>query len=239
MSILYRAMLVALITLIAGLTPIVVPITAVGAAEQILAADPGSGSIRGYSADVASPGVLLSGLNGPSWITVDRTTGNIYVSEFVGRSVSRFSPTGAALPLLQPISTPYDPGGVQVGADGTIFVADYDGGNVYFYSASGAYLGVFPSGGLRADFMAFDAAGNLYVTDSILGDVRQFPANGTAPPNGTDPRVVVSGFSGLAGIAFDANGDLYVASFTNRVIATRAASICRAVIQHGSSALSP
>lgn len=184
MTIFWRAVLVMLIAFIGGLSPILVPISAVGAAGQVLVADPGSGSIRLYSADGASLDMFASSLSMPSWITVD-AAGNVYVSEHDGLRISKFSPTGTnLLTISTTISTAtstitYNPGGVQVGADGTIYVADYFGGNVHRYSASGDYLGLFASGALaRADFMAFDATGNLYVTDFILGVVRRFAPNG-------------------------------------------------------------
>src|SRR5438094_704679 len=114
-----------------------------------------------------------------------------------------FSPTGVN---LFTITTPYDPGGVQVGPDGTIYVADYFSGKVYRYSASGTDLGLFASTPLvQADFMAFDAGGNLYVTDAFFGVVRRIS------PTGVDLGDFVAGFFSPAGIAFDAQGNLYVA----------------------------
>jgi len=92
-------------------------------------------------------------------------------------------------------------------------VLHYFGGTVYRYSASGTDLGLFASPSLvRADFMAFDAGGDLYVTDFILEVVRR------VSPTGEDLGDFVAGFPGPAGIAFDAEGNLYVASFTSNII---------------------
>ena len=95
---------------------------------------------------------------------------------------------------LLTIPTPYKPGGVQVGTDGTIYVADYFGGQVYRYSASGTDLGQFAlTSTVQADFMTFDAGGNLYVTDSILEVVRR------VSPTGVDLGDFVAGFPGPRG----------------------------------------
>jgi len=211
MRIFSRVVLAALLALILSLSPICVsPSSAVAptTAGGILVADPGSGTIRHYSASGAFIDVFASGLSSPSWITADRL-GNIYVSEHDGQRISVFSPTGAN---LLTIATPYTPGGVRVGPDGTIYVADYFGGKIYRYSASGTDLGLFASTPLmQADFMAFDAGGNLYVTDAFLGVVRRISPTGE---NGD----FVDGFSSPSGIAFDAEGNLYVASFNSDII---------------------
>src|SRR5882672_10201860 len=212
MRICFRVVCAALLTPILSLSPIFVsPSSAVAptTAGDILVADPGSGTIRHYSASGAFIDEFASGLNSPSWITADRI-GNIYVSERHGQRISVFSPTAAN---LLTIATPYKPGGVQVGPDGTIYVADYFGGKIFRYSASGTDLGLFASTPLvQADFMAFDARGNLYVTDASLGVVHRIS------PTGVDLGDFVDGFSSPAGIAFDAEGNLYVASVTSSII---------------------
>src|SRR5437870_1663796 len=101
---------------------------------DVLVADPGSGTIRHYSASGADLGIFASGLRSPSWIATDRH-GNIYISEFDGARVDKFSAAGV---ILLTITTPYNPGGIQVDGDGAIYVADYFGGTVHRYSASGA-----------------------------------------------------------------------------------------------------
>ena len=208
MRIFSRVVLAALLALILNLSPSPSSAEATTAGD-ILVVDPGSGTIRHYSASGGDLGVFASGLSSPSWITADRL-GNIYVSEHTGRRISIFSPTGVN---LFTITTPYDPGGVQVGPDGTIYVADYFSGKVYRYSASGTDLGLFASTPLvQADFMAFDAGGNLYVTDAFFGVVRRIS------PTGVDLGDFVAGFFSPAGIAFDAKGNLYVASFTSDIV---------------------
>jgi len=168
---------------------------------DLLVADQTAGTVHRYSASGADLGVFASGLSSPAWISADGS-GNIYVSEYLGPRVDKFSPSGAS---LLTIPTAFNPGDVRVANDGTIYVADYFGGNVYRYSASGAPLGLFVATGLsRADFMAFDASGNLYVTDFQSGAVRRIS------PAGGDLGNFIT--NGNEGIAFDTSGNLYVAT---------------------------
>jgi hypothetical protein len=75
---------------------------------DILVADPDSGTIRHYSSSGVDLGVFASGLIRPNYITVDRNR-NIYVVEFGGFRVNKFSPSGA---LLLTIVVSPQPGGV-------------------------------------------------------------------------------------------------------------------------------
>ena len=79
------------------------------AGESIFVADQTAGVVREYSLSGEDLGVFASGLASPSWITADKD-GNIYVSEYTGGRVDKFSPSGA---LLFTIPTPYPPGGVR------------------------------------------------------------------------------------------------------------------------------
>ena len=74
--------------------------------------------------------------------------------------------------------------------------------------------------------LAFDSAGNLYVTTDVASQVLRYDSSGNPFPGPQgDPATaefVPSGGGGLTGgrgIVFDANGDLYVASIgTDRVL---------------------
>jgi hypothetical protein len=222
-----RAVLAALAVLI--FTPIFVsPSFADVAAGDVLVADlgncttqdlcePGTGTIRRYSALGGNLGVFAGGpsfpLSAPWSITADQL-GNIYVSERDGQRVTKFSPAGDPLVM---ITTHFIPGGVRVGTDGMIYVVDSSGGKINRYSASGILDSQFAqtTALVSADFMTFDAQGNLYVTgtDSVLGEVvRRFS------PTGATPVDFVTGFSAPTGIAFDAPGNFYVASFTSNIV---------------------
>jgi streptogramin lyase len=220
----FRAVLAALAVF--TLAPIFVsPSFADVAAGDVLVADlgtcrneqdcvAGTGSIRHYSAS-GTVEMFASGLSAPWAITADQL-GNIYVSERDGQRVTKFSPSG--LNLLT-ITTGFIPGGVRVGTDGMIYVVDSSGGKINRYSAAGILDPLFaPTTALgSADFMTFDAQGNLYVTgtDSVNVNnevVRRFS------PTGANLGDFVAGFSAPAGIAFDAQGNLYVASSASNIV---------------------
>jgi streptogramin lyase len=214
-----RAVLAALAVLI--FTPIFVsPSLAQGiTAGDILVADLETGTIRRYSASGAEAvPPFASGLSAPWSITTDQL-GNIYVSERDGQRVTKFSPAGVN---LLTITTGFTPGGIRVGTDGTIYVVEHVidplsvGGKINRYSADGAALGSFATALLSADFMTFDAQGDLYVTgsDSTTNSevVRRFS------PTGAGLGDFVPDFFAPAGLAFDPQGNLYVASSTSNIV---------------------
>jgi sugar lactone lactonase YvrE len=152
-------------------------------------------------------------LASPSWITADKS-GNVYVTEYGGDRVRKFSPSGVS---LLTITTAYTPGGVAIGTDGTIYVAHYDAGAIHRYSPEGVDLGIFASyagcaTGCGTDFIKFDAAGNLYVSDfQPVGRVRLISPTGVDLGNFVTPNTV-------EGLAFDTHGDLYVGNFLHFVV---------------------
>lgn len=141
---------------------------------DILVVEEDGGFVRHFSAQGADLGLFATELSAPAWITTDRA-GNVYVSEFRGNAIRKFSPAGV---LVLTVPTSFTPGGVAIAGDGTIYVAHYDAGKVHRFSSSGADLGVFVTystcpNGCGTDFIKFDAAGNLYVGDfQPIGHVR-------------------------------------------------------------------
>jgi sugar lactone lactonase YvrE len=135
-----------------------------------------SSTVRHYSASGVDLGEFASGLFAPSWITADRI-GNIYVSEYDGQRISKFSPAGVN---LLTITTLYIPGGVQVGTGGNLYVASFNNNIIEKYSASGADLGTIASGDPTGSFLgiALDASGNLYVADYAGGHIHRFSPTG-------------------------------------------------------------
>jgi hypothetical protein len=147
---------------------------------DILVADQGTGTIRHYSAIGTDLGAFASGLASPSWIAAD-TSGNVYVSEYGGNRVRKFSPSGAT---LLAITTAYTPGGVAIGGDGTI---------IKKFSPMGTDLGTFATLGDpgSAYGMVFDGEGNLYAANFAAANIRKYS------PAGVDLGMFAS--VGLAG----------------------------------------
>eukprot|EP01037_Dinobryon_pediforme_P011295 gene11295-11381_t len=133
-----------------------------------------------------------------------------------------------------------NPQGVAVDAKGNIYVADsYNhtireitpGGTVTTIAGTPQTLGYIDGPALSAQFyapkgMAFDAQGNLYVADygnnvirkiSTAGVVSTYSGNATAGyVDGSTASTIE--YNGPAGIAFDSQGNLYVADRGNHVI---------------------
>jgi sugar lactone lactonase YvrE len=181
------------------------PSWAVAGEINLYVANEDNGTVRQFSESGTDLGNFAMGLNAPAWISVDRS-GDLFVSNFTGNSVQEYSPQGN---FLMTISTPFQPGDALVTASGTILVADYFGGKIYQYSSTGQSLGLFCNPGLgRADFMAFDSQGNVYVTDfgfHTIGVVEKIS------PTGVDEGKFLNNVGGIGGIAFDSHGNLYAA----------------------------
>ena len=180
---------------------------------DILVVDEDLGVVRHYTNSGSDLGLFASGLSAPAWIASDQN-GNIYVSEYGGAKIDKFSPSGN---ILLVITTLYTPGGVAIGSDGSIYVAHYDRGAIHRYSAVGTDLGIFATyagceTGCGTDFIKFDSAGNLYVSDfQPVGRIRLI-----SPTGGDLGNFVVAG--GVEGMAFDATGNLLVSNYLNGII---------------------
>jgi len=199
----------ATLSAISFLTVCVSPVTAETISPgDILVVDEDGGVVRHYSAVGTDLGIFADNLSAPAWIATD-PAGNVYVSEYRGNAIRKFSPAGT---LLLTISTSFTPGGVAIGDDDTIYVAHYDAGRIHHYSAFGDDLGLFVTyggceNGCGTDFIKFDSSGNLYVGDfQPIGRIRLISADGVDLGN------FVTNIPGVEGIAFDASGNLYASN---------------------------
>jgi uncharacterized protein (TIGR03437 family) len=180
----------------------------IGAAPGLILAQPGPQ----YSGAL---GIGAEGLNEPLGLAVDPTTGNLYVADFGDNRVLRFP---------SPFNNPS-----QVQPDAVY-------GQPNFTTLTAGAVANNSLNSPRA--VAFDQAGNLWVSDSGNNRVLRFNAsvlNQTTPAPTADTvighanftsgsangggSVSASGLNTPAGLAFDPQGNLYVADLgNNRVL---------------------
>ncbi|AYL96400.1 gliding motility-associated C-terminal domain-containing protein [Mucilaginibacter celer] len=198
------------------------------------------------------PGNVANIIN-PNGIAIDKDD-NLYVTDG-NNAIRKISPTGYVFTLAgQPSAGTADgqgraakfkkPAGIAVDKDGNIYVADQGGfvirkitpnGFVSTIAGNGTYSsgdGNGTAAGFQGPFgIAVDASGNVYVTDTGIGTVRQISPDGevkTVTEGG--PVSVDTGagngvlFSSAYGITVGPDGNLYVAEYgknsIKQVIAT-------------------
>jgi sugar lactone lactonase YvrE len=166
----------------------------------ILSAIAGTGTMPTNCVSPAEPGpALQTQLCGPSAVAVD-LTGNVYIAEPSENVVKKLDTSGNITTFA--------------GVEGSVGSYSGDSG-----SATAAHLNQ-PIG------LAVDGLGNVYISDSANGRVREVNAStgtittfvgggsGTYFNGGTGTAVVLA----PAGIAFDPSGNLYVAEPTQQIV---------------------
>jgi trimeric autotransporter adhesin len=206
----------------------------------------------GYSGDGGS--ALNATLNSPAGLAID-SAGDIYIADFGNNVVRKVSPGGAittvagngyqgysgdgGLAVSAQLSAPL---GLALDSSGNLYIADSGnhvvrivtpGGNIRTFAGNNV-LGYAGDGGpaLQAQLatpsgLAFDAAGNLYISDSGVNVVRMVtPAglivtiagNGSAGYSGDGGPASQATFNSASGIGLDTSNDLFVADSGNNVI---------------------
>jgi DNA-binding beta-propeller fold protein YncE len=162
------------------------------------------------------------GASRPVGVAVTSAGDRIYVGETAGEMTARmFDAQGNQIgELLPPLSTGSDHVPVYLALSpitGDVFVSDRPTASIYVYDADGAYQRTVdpPSGiaGWQPLGLAFDAAGNLYVTDvGTLPNVVR-----VIDPSGSQIRVIGADadMSFPNGVAIDAAGYVYVTDSNN------------------------
>jgi trimeric autotransporter adhesin len=181
------------------------------------------------------------------------------ISTIAGNGKAGFSGDGGQATSAQL----YMPAGVAVDTNGNLFIADYVNRRVREVSANGVIATVAGSGmqGFGGDggpatsaqmylpaAVALDSVGNLFIADSNNSRVRKVTPTGTiSTVAGKD----TSGFSGdgsaatsaelqdPVGIAIDAQGNLFIADYSNqRIRKTTAAGVISTVAGNGTAGFS-
>ena len=135
---------------------------------------------------------------------------NLYVANFVGFSVSKFTP-GTSTPS-DALTGENRPNALAFDGSGNLYVTSQGSNSVSIF-APGATT---PSSTLTGLFdprpLAFDTDGNLYVGNRGNGTVSKFA------PGATSSTDTLIGLSSPDALAFDTGGDLYVANRGNGTV---------------------
>jgi streptogramin lyase len=148
-----------------------------------------------------------TGINAPNEITVD-STGNIWVANEGGNSVSELASTGAAYtetdytdPSLNP------PNAVAIDLNGSVWLTNYGGGSLTEFTGSGTNYTAnsYSGGGLNLpENIAIDGNNNVWATNLVPGSISEFVGSGTSY-TGTN----YTGVSFPAAIAVDASENIW------------------------------
>ncbi len=186
--------------------------------------------IRGYATNSTgtSYGSVLQFTTSSNLSSITAT-----VSTFAGSGTAGYNDATGVNALFN------NPQGVAVDANGNVFVADTYNGYIRKVTPSGVTttiagdgnIGYTDGNGATAEFysprgLAFDSQGNLYVADygnnvirkiTPAGMVSTYAGSGTA--GYLDGAVILHArFNGPSGIAFDTQGNMYIADRNNNAI---------------------
>ncbi len=156
-------------------------------------------------------------LNGPYAIAID-ATGNAWVANYNGSSVTEFSALGAVLStgLGYGGGGLYLPNGIAIDASGNVWLADSDNGVTELNSSGTAYGGEPYTGGtLKLPYsIALDGSGDAWVANYNGSSVTELLSSGAAT-SGSPYKV--GGLDFPYAIAVDGSGNAWVANSSKTV----------------------
>ncbi len=166
--------------------------------------------------DKITPGGVVStfintGLNGPKGLAFD-SSGNLFVANFNIGEIAEYNSSGAL------ITAGFNATGFAGAPDQLVIDS---GNNLYLYTSAGDIYKITPAGAVstyvsglsgNAGGLAFDAGGDLFVTDFNNNQVDKVPAGGGSF------SVFASGFNQPRDLVIDGSGNLYVSNGNNNSI---------------------
>lgn len=121
---------------------------------------------------------ITEGLNQGMAHTWDNS-GRLYVVSYGSRDVRRYSSEGVFIDVFTKGGSLQGPVNLWFGADGNLFVADWETGSVQIFDGStGDFVRNFITGLAKVEGFAFDKDGNLYLCDWVKNTINQYDASG-------------------------------------------------------------
>ncbi|MDC8004007.1 T9SS type A sorting domain-containing protein [Aureisphaera galaxeae] len=140
-------------------------------------------------------------------ITID-SNGNIYVSQYSGDTVFKFTPSGDVSSFVTGLNTP---NGLAFNSNEELFICDGQGNMVYKYDTDGNLLQSFAIDGHPSGIIKDHDSENMIITRYVGNTIIELS------PDGTITEIsAAEGLNGPVGLAFDENGTLFVGNFTDR-----------------------
>ena len=162
----------------------------------------------------------ITGLNKPLGVVINSAGTTLYVSEDTspvtcltysitgGGYPKTYTPTANSFPTA---AGPYEPSRgspLALDASGNVYARDFNGTDIIKYHPDGSSPVTFVAAGLSPWGLAFDASGNLFVTEQLSPEyIQEYTSAGNA-------SVSIGGFatsSNLTGLTVDGSGNVYVA----------------------------
>jgi sugar lactone lactonase YvrE len=186
----------------------------------------------------------------PGGLAVD-AAGNVYVGHWNSNKVAAYSPSGKLLHEWGRKGTGDGefqlPGSVALGPDGLLYVPDQGNSRIQKFTTEGKFVAKWGGHGKEPgqfggnqspgsrfagpQFVAFDAAGNVYATDAALNRVQRFTSdgkllahwgNGGSEPGGFGPPPLQKNgkptpVGGPIGVCVDRQNRVWVSATNSRV----------------------
>ena len=163
--------------------------------------------------------------------------GNYLVSGVDSGNILEYQPDGTLVGEFVPGSSSHlsSPGGMALGADGNLYVADYGAGKIVrFDGNTGAYIDDFVASGLSNPLgIEFGPDGNLYVANRGSAGVLRY--DGTTGV--LDSGFSVASISGAEDLTFGPDGNIYVGSAAGVIKVDAVTGATTTFIANGSGGL--
>lgn len=159
------------------------------------------GTVATLDTSVASPTptTIATGLSHPAGMAFD-ATGNLYVSNTSGNTISRITPAGSVSTFASGLG---EPESLVFDSTGNLYVAEAAANRISKITPGGT-VSTFATAGLNGPVgLAMDASGTLFAANQFGGSVVEFSASGV-------PTTVIANLVTPADLRFDADGHLYV-----------------------------